>query len=112
SVGVVRVQHTEPAQFDGMPRSAFEAGVAHWVLPPEEMPRVLLQHASSPLARHAQHARDHESPERDGLAALYQLLQDEFGLDFAHYKPSTVTRRIERRLAIASARTIDEYLQR
>jgi two-component system CheB/CheR fusion protein len=110
--GLVIVQDTQSAQFDGMPRTAFEAGVAHWVLPPDQMPRVLLQHASSPLARQAQLSRDDEAPERDGLAALYQLLQDEFGLDFTHYKPSTVTRRIERRLAIASARTIDEYLER
>ena len=29
------------------------------------------------------------------------MLEEEFGIDFTHYKPSTVTRRIERRLALA-----------
>src|SRR5882757_3101082 len=49
--GLVIVQDTDSAQFDGMPRSAFEAGVAHWVLPPEEIPRALLQHVASGAAQ-------------------------------------------------------------
>src|SRR5213079_3006800 len=53
-----------------------------------------------------------EADEPAGLAAVYRMLQDEFGLDFTHYKPSTVTRRIERRLALTSAHTIDQYLER
>jgi two-component system CheB/CheR fusion protein len=40
------------------------------------------------------------------------MLEDEFGIDFNHYKPSTVTRRIERRLALARSQNIDEYLAR
>ena len=40
------------------------------------------------------------------------MLQDEFGIDFTHYKPSTVTRRIERRLALARSHDIDEYVRR
>ena len=40
------------------------------------------------------------------------MLQEEFGIDFTHYKPSTVTRRIERRLALAHSRDIEEYVRR
>src|SRR3954466_2238587 len=43
--GLVLVQDEETAQFDGMPRTARETGVADWVLPPQEMPRILLDHA-------------------------------------------------------------------
>jgi two-component system CheB/CheR fusion protein len=43
---------------------------------------------------------------------VYRLLETEFGIDFNHYKPSTVTRRIERRLALAQSQNIDEYLAR
>ncbi len=42
--GLVLVQDVESAQFDGMPRTARDAGVADYVLPPQEMPRVLLEH--------------------------------------------------------------------
>jgi two-component system CheB/CheR fusion protein len=108
--GLVIVQDLETAQFDGMPRSAAETGVAHWVLPPEEMPRALLgdvTRAGGPRGN-----ADATSVDVQGVAAVYRMLQDEFGIDFTHYKPSTVTRRIERRLALARSQDIDEYVRR
>src|SRR5687768_6344341 len=39
--GLVVIQDIDSAQFGGMPRTAFETGLADWVLPPEQMPRVL-----------------------------------------------------------------------
>ena len=38
------------------------------------------------------------------------MLQDEFGIDFTHYKPSTVTRRIERQTSTLS-QAFDKVLQ-
>ena len=40
------------------------------------------------------------------------MLEEEFGIDFTHYKPSTVTRRIERRLVLARSNDIEEYVRR
>ena len=57
-------------------------------------------------------AVERDRPAPTGLEALYRVLETEFGIDFTHYKPSTVTRRIERRLALAQAPTIEEYLAR
>ena len=113
--GVVMVQDNASAQFDGMPRTARDAGVAEWILAPEDMPGALLNHAEKRAAR-APASPDGAPPvetiEARGLDAVYRMLQDEFGLDFTHYKPSTVTRRIERRLALARSSDIDEYVQR
>lgn len=103
--GLIVVQDTESAQFDGMPKTALEAGVAQWVLPPQEMPRVLVEHLRNPAAT-AAHAAPH------GLAAVYRMLQTEYGLDFTNYKPSTVTRRIERRIQLASTPDVEEYIER
>ena len=97
------MQDTASAQFDGMPKTAREAGVAHWVLAPQEMPAALLEHQKFPTAA--------ATPARD-LATIYHMLQREFGLDFTYYKPTTVTRRIERRLALASSPNLDEYIAR
>jgi two-component system CheB/CheR fusion protein len=106
--GLVIVQDSETAQFDGMPRTARDAGVADWVLAPEEMPRTLMEHA-----RHAGGAWSRsEVIAPQGLARVYQMLQSGFGIDFTHYKPSTVTRRIERRLRLARAADIEEYAGR
>src|SRR5688500_15351319 len=40
-----------------------------------------------------------------------RLLRDEYGIDFSHYKASTVTRRIERRLALNRSLDIDMYVE-
>jgi len=109
--GVVMVQDNASAQFDGMPRTARDAGVAEWILAPEDMPGALLNHAEKRAAAPAE-GPTAETIEAKGLDAVYRMLQDEFGLDFTHYKPSTVTRRIERRLALARSTDIDEYVQR
>ena len=112
--GLVIVQDVDSAQFDGMPRTAADSGVAQWVLAPQDMPPVLAEHAAG-RTRRAQ-AQGGSAPEteiaNDGVGAVYQMLQEEFGIDFTHYKPSTVTRRIERRLALAHSRDIAEYIRR
>jgi two-component system CheB/CheR fusion protein len=110
--GLVIVQDEESAQFDGMPRTARDAGVADWVLRPEEMPRVIVEHAKHTGRRAANEALELPPPDPRGLDAVYRMLQDEFGIDFTHYKPSTVTRRIERRLQLARAEDIEEYVRR
>ncbi|HEY4187987.1 MAG TPA: chemotaxis protein CheB, partial [Polyangia bacterium] len=108
--GLVIVQDADTAQFDGMPRTAAESGVAHWVLPPSDMPRILVEHAvgrgSAPEAEREPEVRNRS------VVEVYRMLQEEYGIDFTHYKPSTVTRRIERRLALARSTDIDEYVRR
>ena len=109
--GLVLVQDLDSAQFDGMPKAAIETGVVDHTLRPEDMPRVLLERAAGSLTEPPiKIAADPAKPR--GLDDVYRVLETEFGLDFNHYKPSTVTRRIERRLGLAQTRSIDEYLTR
>jgi two-component system, chemotaxis family, CheB/CheR fusion protein len=110
--GLVIVQDTHSAQFDGMPRTARDAGVADWVLAPEDMPHALLDHAATRASRSGHAPAEVGVAAPRGIEAVYQMLQEEFGIDFTHYKPSTVTRRIERRLALAHSPNIDEYVTR
>ncbi|HMI87031.1 MAG TPA: chemotaxis protein CheB [Polyangiaceae bacterium] len=109
--GLVIVQSVETAQFDGMPKSAIDTGLADWVLAPEAMPQVLVDCAEKGEEEDASASSD-ERREARGLAIVHQMLQDEFGIDFTDYKPSTVTRRIERRLALAHSQDIEEYIKR
>ena len=108
--GVVIVQDPATAQFDGMPRTAREVGVATWIGAPEEMPRMLLEHARNRGTGHAT-AQANAEPSK-GLEAVYRMLEAEFGIDFTHYKPSTVTRRIERRVTLARSSNLEEYVAR
>jgi two-component system, chemotaxis family, CheB/CheR fusion protein len=111
--GLVIVQNVESAQFDGMPKTARDAGVAHFVLAPHEMPRVLLEHSMKPAAPPSGDATGTAlSPRATALNAVYRMLEQEFGIDFNHYKPTTVTRRIERRVQLALDGDINEYVDR
>jgi two-component system CheB/CheR fusion protein len=109
--GLVLAQDLGSAQFDGMPRAAADTGVVHQTLAPEDMPRVLLERASR-QPQSAPGTIERRSLAPQGFDALYRVLETEFGIDFTHYKPSTVTRRIQRRLALAQSQNIDEYLTR
>jgi two-component system CheB/CheR fusion protein len=112
--GLVLVQDVESAQFDGMPRTARDAGVADRVLAPQDMPRVLLEHAAKGprLGGGGMRPPAESDPGHDPLGPVYRMLEDEFGIDFNHYKPSTVTRRIERRIQLALASDLGEYVGR
>jgi two-component system CheB/CheR fusion protein len=93
-----------------MPRTASDVGVAQWSLAPDDMPQALLNHAS--VKREQASSVGGETEGVQGLSAVYRMLQEQFGIDFTHYKPSTVTRRIERRLALARSSNMDEYVRR
>ncbi|HVZ33013.1 MAG TPA: CheR family methyltransferase, partial [Polyangiaceae bacterium] len=107
--GLVLVQDMESAQFDGMPKTARDAGVADYVLPPDQMPRVIVEHTQR---RTSAPGPIPAASDEHGMEAVYRMLEKEFGIDFTHYKPSTVTRRIERRLALSRADDLDEYVRR
>ncbi|HEU4532456.1 MAG TPA: CheR family methyltransferase, partial [Polyangiaceae bacterium] len=92
-----------------MPKAALDTGVADAALPPDEMPALLVEHLRFGLD--AAKRADATLPPQ-GLGAIYRMLEDEFGLDFTHYKPSTVTRRIERRLQLARSGDLQEYVER
>lgn len=106
--GLVLVQDPESAQFDGMPRTARDAGVADAILAPSEMPQFLQRHATGAVSRRSDVVRSGEQ----GMSAVYRMLEKEFGIDFTHYKPSTVTRRIERRLQLSRVEHLDAYVRR
>lgn len=107
--GFVMVQDEESAKFDGMPRSAISTGLADFILSPEKMPAQLLAFAKHPHLTSAVRS-DTLLSDEDGLTRIFALLRDKCKIDFTYYKPSTVTRRIERRMTINQTETIKDYL--
>ncbi len=47
----------------------------------------------------------------NALKKIFVLLRDQTGHDFSQYKPSTVQRRIERRMAVQQVEAMDEYVK-
>jgi two-component system CheB/CheR fusion protein len=108
--GVVFVQDPASAKFDGMPRSAVEAGLADVVAPVEALPGKIIAYLHhAPLM-----ARSGLADEDQGHSALEKvviLLRVQTGHDFSFYKKSTVYRRIERRMGIHQIDRIATYVR-
>jgi two-component system CheB/CheR fusion protein len=105
--GTVLCETTETAQFNGMPLSAIRTGSVDHVLPPEEIGAAI-----AALARpSASEPENDGGGEERGVDAIMRLLRDEYGIDFSHYKATTVTRRIERRLSLNRSLDIDMYVE-
>jgi two-component system CheB/CheR fusion protein len=110
--GLVIAQAPETAKFDGMPNSARQTGAVDLILPPEEMPAALLQYIKHPGGLPQDQGREPSPLPEQGYDALFRMLRDAYGIDFSHYKASTVSRRIERRLLLNRSVEIDEYVKR
>lgn len=106
--GLVMVQKEQSAKFDGMPRSAISTGLADFVLPPEDMPDQLNSYVKHPYV-----TKSDRSPsimeDENGLTRIFSMLRDRYKVDFTYYKPSTVTRRIERRMTVNQIVDINDY---
>ncbi len=109
--GMVMVQDETEAKFDGMPRSAMSTGLVDFVLPVAQMPAELITYIRAccdpPEARVSSAIRSDE----ENLLRIAEILRRHTGVDFAHYKPATIVRRLERRMGINQATTLDEYIQ-
>lgn len=107
--GMVMVQSEESAKFDGMPRSAISTGLADFILPPDQMPKQLLAFIKHPYVTKTDRSESLLSNE-DGLIRIFALLRERCKVDFTYYKPSTVVRRIERRMSINQVEDIKDYV--
>ena len=107
--GLVMAQEPKSAQLDGMPLSALETGLVDLILPPAHMAEALATIASSPDVGR-QYADVKRQPAQP-MAAIFRLLWEHHGIDFSHYKPATIMRRIERRAALSDYDGINAYAQ-
>lgn len=106
--GLVLVQEPGSARFDGMPRSAVESGVADIVAPAPELPERLLSFTR--LARSLPHPSPPlDDTSRTALEKIIIILRRRSGNDFSDYKPSTLHRRIERRMGLHGIGEMSAY---
>ncbi|MCB9875645.1 MAG: PAS domain-containing protein [Planctomycetaceae bacterium] len=108
--GMVLVQTEESAKFDGMPKSAQETGVVDLVLSPEHIAETLEKYAKSPIISQLVDPTETPPINEDGMNRVTRLLRNAYGIDFSLYKPTTVTRRIERRLLLNQSLDFDDYV--
>ncbi len=109
--GMVMVQDPSTAEYDGMPRSCLETDQVDFVLPPREMPAKLIDYSNRVLEKPSGSIRDSKNKDQNALNKIFVLLRTSTGHDFSQYKPSTIHRRIERRLAVHQIDGLENYLR-
>ncbi|MBZ0265007.1 PAS domain-containing protein [bacterium] len=107
--GMAMAQFPESTEFDGMPRSAIETGLVDYVLPPAEMSTQLMSYVAHALGSLRRAAKP-VLKEEDALKKVFILVRAQTGHDFSQYKPSTINRRIERRMAVQQIKLLKEYV--
>lgn len=110
--GLVIAQDPDEAAFNGMPRSAIMTGAVDLVLPLEKIPEALVKHDRRMARARAQLGARPSDAAPAWLPKIIDLLRTKTAHDFMHYKPGTLQRRIERRMALAriGVDEMDRYL--
>lgn len=109
--GMVIIQSPETAEYDGMPSSAIATGLADYILSPAEMPKQLIGYTAHTFGNLTRQEFRAASKSQNILNKIFVLLRVQSGHDFSQYKPSTIQRRIQRRMAIHQIEQIEEYLK-
>jgi two-component system CheB/CheR fusion protein len=110
--GMVMVQKPESAQYGGMPRSAIQTGLVDYVLPPAQMPQELITYVENAMVVPDKRGKrqlfegSEEIHER-----LFNLLRAQTGHDFSLYKPTTINRRVRRRMVVNRMNSLKEYVR-
>ena len=108
--GLTIVQSVESAQFDGMPRNAIATGAVDYVLSTAAIAHLLREHARSPVVPSKAIPIDN-AEELSAIESIFSLLSEEFQIDFSHYKPTTVSRRIDRRVKMTRYSGVRQYAE-
>lgn len=107
--GTVLVQDPESAKFENMPRSVILKGAASAIGRPDELP-ILIGQVIRGEAVGLEAPLDEVPlpPETDVL----RQLERRFGTNFSYYKAGTVGRRLNRRVALTGANSLEDYARR
>ena len=108
--GMAMAQHPDSAEYNGMPRSAISTGLVDYELPPAAMPEQIIAYVKHAFGKMPITV---PVPAKAGnmMKKIFVLLRSRMGHDFSQYKPSTILRRIERRMAIQQIETLEEYFK-
>jgi two-component system, chemotaxis family, CheB/CheR fusion protein len=106
--GLVVVQDENQAEYNRMPQSVIDAGLADLILPVEQMPQELLRFTRHPFLDKETPETPEEKFEKD-IQRILMTVRTHTGHDFSLYKRNTVRRRIERRMALNQINELSDY---
>ena len=107
--GLIIVQDLKSSKFDGMPRSAIRTGLVDAQISPEEI-ALELQHISRAISAQPQPLKTEKQVDDELMKKVYSVLKQVSGINFTHYKKSTILRRIERRMMLVHKENLADYV--
>ncbi|MEQ8848991.1 chemotaxis protein CheB [Botrimarina sp.] len=102
SGGLVLCESEATAKFSGMPHSAQATGCVDHVLPSENMGPIIARRILGPGS---------QTERGDEMERIFTLLRDRLQVDFSQYKSATVSRRVDRRMALARVESLADYVR-
>ncbi|MDE2263418.1 MAG: hypothetical protein KGL45_12910, partial [Gammaproteobacteria bacterium] len=117
--GITFAQEPSSARFPSMPRSAIETGCADFVLHPRQIAGELARLGGHPYLRLVGAPADSSgeipeaataAEEEEQLRRIFRRLRSAHGVDFTHYKRSTLRRRLARRMALQRIENPADYV--
>jgi two-component system CheB/CheR fusion protein len=110
--GLVIAQDRDEAAHDGMPRNAILTGAVDLVLSVAKIPDALVKYDRRMALTRTQNGSRPQDAAQNWLPKIIDLMRAKTAHDFRLYKPGTLQRRIERRMAMAAIETddMDRYL--
>ncbi|MBA3723573.1 MAG: hypothetical protein H0W89_01615 [Candidatus Levybacteria bacterium] len=111
--GITFAQDEDTAKFNGMPNAAIESGNVDFVLSPKKIALELSRMSKQPYVHESKtHPIEESTPEENkSFRRIFSLLQKNTGVDFYHYKPATIDRRIKRRMLLHKLNNLDVYAE-
>jgi two-component system CheB/CheR fusion protein len=111
--GITFAQDEKSAKYYDMPGNAVRGGSIDFVLPPKDIARELARISRRTIAPSV--PAESLDPDVTGpsseIDALFALLQKAMGVDFRHYKQTTLQRRIKRRMVLHHLLKLKDYLR-
>ena len=109
--GMAMAQNPASSEYDGMPRSAIATGLVDYELPPAEMPAQIISYVAHAFGRPLRPGTLPQPRTENMMKKIFIMLRAQTGHDFSQYKPTTIHRRIERRMAVQQIETMDKYVK-
>ena len=108
--GLTVVQEEKSALFSSMPKSAIATGCVDYILPVDKMPLKLIKYLKYHHIEHPEQTDAIASKPSNYLEKILNIIRFKTGHNFAHYKHTTISRRIEKRMVLNQIEKLSDYV--
>ncbi|MEG4517542.1 MULTISPECIES: chemotaxis protein CheB [unclassified Microcoleus] len=112
--GITFAQCEGSAQVSSMPNTAVATGQVDFIFPPDKIAEKIADLSRHPYiadrpATESTTSEEDTRENKDAIATIYSLLRAATGVDFTHYKQTTLKRRMQRRMLLYKLERIEDY---